>query len=50
MVAGVLSAKLRGLPLADVARLSTAFSVRAIGKLDGDVSIDAIAQKVTVQS
>jgi 1-phosphofructokinase len=50
MVAGVLSAKLRGLPLTDVARLSTAFSVRAIGKLDGDVSIDAIAQKVTVQS
>lgn len=50
MVAGVLSAKLRGLPLADVARLSTAFSVRAIGKLDGDVSIDAIAQKVTIQS
>ena len=50
MVAGVLSAKLRGLPLADIARLSTAFSVRAIGKLDGDVSIDAIAQKVTVQS
>ncbi len=50
MVAGVLSAKLRGLPLADVARLSTAFSVRAIGKLEGDVSIDAIAQKVTVQS
>jgi len=50
MVAGVLSAKLRGLPLADVARLSTAFSVRAIGKLNGDVSIDAIAQKVTVQS
>jgi 1-phosphofructokinase len=50
MVAGVLSSKLRGLSLAETARLSTAFSVRAIGKLEGDVSIDAIAQKVTVQS
>jgi 1-phosphofructokinase len=50
MVAGVLSSKLRGLSLAQTARLSTAFSVRAIGRLEGDVSIDALAEKVTVQS
>jgi 1-phosphofructokinase len=50
MVAGVLSAKLRGRSLAETARLSTAFSVRAIGRLEGDVSIDALAQKVTVES
>jgi 1-phosphofructokinase len=50
MVAGVLSSRLRGLSLAETARLSTAFSVRAIGKLEGDVSIDTLAQKVTVQS
>ena len=50
MVAGVLSSKIRGLSLADTARVSTAFSVRAIGKLEGDVSIDALAQKVSVQS
>jgi 1-phosphofructokinase len=49
MVAGVLSSKIRGLSLAETARVSTAFSVRAIGKLEGDVSIDALAQKVGVQ-
>jgi 1-phosphofructokinase len=49
MVAGVLSSKIRGLSLAETARVSTAFSVRAIGKLEGDVSIDALAQKVSVQ-
>jgi 1-phosphofructokinase len=49
MVAGVLSATLRGLALAETARVSTAFSVRAIGKLEGDVSIDALAERVTVQ-
>ena len=50
MVAGVLSSKIRGLSLAETAQVSTAFSVRAIGKLEGDVSIDALAQKVSVQS
>lgn len=50
MVAGVLSSKLRGLALAETARLSTAFSVRAIGKLEADASIDAISRKVTLQS
>ncbi len=49
MVAGVVSAKLRGLGLAETARLSTAFSVRAIGKLDPDVSIEALTQKVSIQ-
>jgi 1-phosphofructokinase len=49
MVAGVLSSRIRGLSLAETARVSTAFSVRAIGKLEGDVSIDALAQKVTIQ-
>jgi 1-phosphofructokinase len=49
MVAGVLSSRIRGLSLAETARVSTAFSVRAIGKLEGDVSIDALAQKVSVQ-
>ena len=49
MVAGVVSAKLRGLGLAETARLSTAFSVRAIGKLDPDVTIEALSQKVSVQ-
>jgi 1-phosphofructokinase len=49
MVAGVLSSKIRALSLAETARVSTAFSVRAIGKLEGDVSIDALAQKVTIQ-
>ena len=50
MVAGVLSGKLRRLSLAGMARLSTAFSVRAIGKFEGEVSIDEIAQKVSVRS
>ena len=50
MVAGVVSAKLRGLELAETARLSTAFSVRAIGKLDADASIETISQKVTIQN
>ena len=50
MVAGVVSAKLRGLALAETARLSTAFSVRAIGKLGADVSIEALSRKVTIQN
>ena len=49
MVAGVISAKLRELALAEIARLSTAFSVRAIGKLEGDVSVEALSQKVKVE-
>jgi len=49
MVAGVVSAKLRGLALAETARLATAFSVRAIGKLDPDASIESLSQKVTIQ-
>jgi 1-phosphofructokinase len=50
MVAGVVSAKLRGLALAETARLATAFSVRAIGKLDPGASIESLSQKVTIQS
>jgi 1-phosphofructokinase len=50
MVAGVLSGKLRRLSLAETARRSTAFSVRAIGKFEGEVSVDEIAQKVNVRS
>jgi 1-phosphofructokinase len=50
MVAGVVSAKLRGLALAETARLATAFSVRAIGKLDPDASIESLSQTVTIQS
>jgi 1-phosphofructokinase len=50
MVAGVLSGKLRGLSLAEIAQLSTAFSVRTIGKLGTDVSVQEIAQKVSVRS
>ena len=50
MVAGVLSSKLRGLGLAETARLSTAFSVRAIGKFEADASIDAISRKVALQN
>jgi len=49
MVAGVISAKLRGLALAETARLSTAFSVRAIGKLDADATVESLSQKVTIQ-
>jgi 1-phosphofructokinase len=50
MVAGVVSAKLRGLALAETARLATAFSVRAIGKLDPDASIESLSRTVTIQS
>jgi 1-phosphofructokinase len=50
MVAGVVSAKLHGLALAETALLSTAFSVRAIGKLGADVSIEALSRKVTIQN
>ena len=50
MVAGVISSKLRKLALAEAARLSTAFSVRAIGKIDPDVSLEALSQKVAIQS
>jgi 1-phosphofructokinase len=50
MVAGVISAKLRNLTLAETARLSTAFSVRAIGKLDADASVDSISQKVKIET
>jgi 1-phosphofructokinase len=49
MVAGVVSAKLRGLALAETARLATAFSVRAIGNLGPDASIESLSQKVTIQ-
>jgi 1-phosphofructokinase len=50
MVAGVISAKLRNLSLAETARLSTAFSVRAIGKLGADASVDSISQKVKIET
>ncbi len=49
MVAGVISAKLRKLALPEIARVSTAFSVRAIGKLEGDVSVEALSQQVKVE-
>jgi 1-phosphofructokinase len=49
MVAGMVSAKLRGLSLADAARLSTAFSVRAIGKINPELSVEALSKKVAVK-
>jgi 1-phosphofructokinase len=49
MVAGVISGKLRGLTLDQTARLATAFSVRAIGKLDADASVDSLSQKVKIE-
>ena len=50
MVAGMVSAKLRGLSLAEAARLSTAFSVRAIGKLDPELTVEALSEKVAITS
>jgi 1-phosphofructokinase len=50
MVAGMVSAKLRGLGLAEAARLATAFSVRAIGKLDPELSVEALSEKVAITS
>lgn len=52
MVAGIVAGHLRGLPLPEVARLSTAFSVDAISKLGAGLSapavIDALAAQVVV--
>ena len=50
MVAGMVSAKLRGLSLPQAARLSTAFSVRAIGKLDPELTVEALSEKVAITS
>jgi hypothetical protein len=49
MVAGVISGKLRGLAIDKTARLATAFSVRAIGKLDAGTSVDSLSQKVEIE-
>lgn len=53
MVAGIVSAHLRGLPLAGAARLATAFSVDAISRigagLSGLESVGAIAERVAVE-
>jgi fructose-1-phosphate kinase PfkB-like protein len=49
MVAGVISGKLRGLSLDQTARLSTAFSVRAIGKLDAAASLETLSQQVKIE-
>ncbi len=53
MVAGIVAAHLRDLPLADAARLATAFSVEALTRIhNGDASsraaIEAILPEVTV--
>jgi 1-phosphofructokinase len=50
MVAGIISARLRGLSLAETARLATAFSARAIGNLGGDASIEALSEKVKIET
>lgn len=53
MVAGIVAAQLRGLPLAEAARLATAFSVEAISRIGaglGDhASISAAMSRVTVE-
>ena len=53
MVAGIVSARLRGLPLADAARLATAFSVDAISRigagLNDPAAIAGIMEAVSVE-
>lgn len=53
MVAGIVAAQLRGLPLADAARLATAFSVDAISRIGAGLSdqaaIAAIMGRVEVE-
>jgi 1-phosphofructokinase len=53
MVAGIVAAQLRGLPLAEAARLATAFSVDAISRIGAGLSapsaLDAIMARVEVE-
>jgi len=53
MVAGIVAAQLRGLPLADCARLATAFSVDALARGESGITslaiIEAIQREVTVR-
>lgn len=54
MVAGLVTAALRGLPLADRARLATAFAVAALGeigpRLPPPAEVERIAERVTIRS
>jgi 1-phosphofructokinase len=53
MVAGIVAGKLRGLPLAECARLATAFSVAAIGHIGSGLpslaAVEAARECVTIQ-
>lgn len=53
MVAGTVAGKLRGLPLADCARLATAFSVAAIGHIGSGLpslaAVEAARERVTIR-
>jgi 1-phosphofructokinase len=54
MVAGVVAAQLRGLPLADIARLATAFSLSALTRVETSFNlqaeIEAFASRVQITS
>lgn len=53
MLAGIIAAQLKGLPLADCARMATAFSVESLVRGEPGVtspaSIEAIMQEVTIE-
>jgi 1-phosphofructokinase len=46
MVAGIVAARLRGLPLADAARLATAFSVDAISRIGAGLNAPAVIERI----
>ncbi len=54
MVAGIVAGKLRGLPLAECARLATAFSVAAIGHIGAGLpslaAVEAAREGVTIRT
>ena len=53
MMAGIVAAQLRGLPLSSTARLATAFSLHAITRIGSGLSspaaIEALMERVTVE-